>query len=189
MSTVSGAADAANEDNGKDQAKQREAFIAEALRIEIRHQSWADAQHLQGAWWRRWNTLITVVAATLAAASGGAGLASETFRTLAGIAALAAAGLAAMASAFGTSSRSVEAFESATRNQVLADFARAFRVTTAPFAPLADVRKKFDELIELRNETAPKSQLRLGVHALRAFRKAADGQVATPAARQAGSGG
>ncbi|MGH3715783.1 MAG: hypothetical protein ACRDT4_20345, partial [Micromonosporaceae bacterium] len=66
--------------------QQREVLIAQAALIETRHQQWADAQQLQAAWWRRWDTLLKASAAVLAAASGGAGLASERFRGAAGVA-------------------------------------------------------------------------------------------------------
>jgi len=163
--------DAHSDEPERDCAQQRTAFIDEAQQIENRHQSWAYWQRTQSAFWRRWNTVLMVTAAGLATASGGAGLASEEYRVLAAVAALVSAVLAAIANAFGASARSTESFDAAVRNQVLADCARSFRTSIAPFDPLRDARKKFDELIELRNATTSSSHLSLGRRALHRFRK------------------
>lgn len=157
-------------DEGDPQPEQREVLIAEAELMEARHQAWANAQTLQAAWWRRWDTVIKTSASVLAAAAGGAGLASAMFRSAAGVAALAAAVLSAMGGAFGSSARTEEYFGAATVNQTLADQARDFRTTIAPFAPMDQVQQRYAELCEKRDGVVSNAPLRLGVRAVRLFR-------------------
>ncbi|MGH3716296.1 MAG: hypothetical protein ACRDT4_22965, partial [Micromonosporaceae bacterium] len=86
------------------------------------------------------------------------------------VAALGAAVLGAMGGAFGSSNRSEEYFGSAAANQTLVDRARDFRTTVAPHQPLDEVRKRFTELCEERDNTVARSPLRLGVRATKLFR-------------------
>ncbi|HEX6354768.1 hypothetical protein [Actinophytocola sp.] len=144
---------------------QREAYISEARRIADRHQGWADAQRTQAAWWRRWNTWISATVAILAGVSGGVSLSSSNLGVIAGVAALSAAVLTGMASAFGSSARSEESFTAATANQVLADRAETFIAAIAPYEPLEDVRRAFDDLRVRQEEVTTNAHLKLGVRA------------------------
>jgi hypothetical protein len=148
----------------------RAAYLAEAAVIEECSQRNADAQNLQAAWWRRWNTLIAVSAALLASAAGASTLASGHYQVASGIAALLAGALSAAAVSLGSSSRSSVSYASAASNQTLADRAWVFRNTIAPFEPIEQVEAAFSGLCSQRDKLNVEAPLRLGVRALQKFR-------------------
>ncbi|PYC73336.1 hypothetical protein C7C45_06525 [Micromonospora arborensis] len=142
--------------------RERAGFIAEAELLEHRHATWAQLQLKQAAWWQRWNTLTTVSSAVLAGTSGAAGLASAKLVTAAAVAALMAAVLASVASSSGAARRSEVAFVAAAANQAFADQARAFRTTCALHQPLPEVRARFAELCQQRDQVVTNAALKLG---------------------------
>jgi hypothetical protein len=128
-------------------------------------------QRRQAAWWRRWNTVLTVTAAVLAALAGATGLATPAYRVLAGLAALGAAALSATASGLGASIRSNEYFSAAATNLKLAGHARVFRTTVAPYVPLDDAVRGFEALCSERDKAITDAPLKLGVLNLARFRR------------------
>ncbi|MBM7491923.1 hypothetical protein JOD64_003145 [Micromonospora luteifusca] len=159
---------------------ERAGFIAEAEFLEQRHVTWAALQLRQAAWWQRWNTLTTVSSAVLAGASGAAGLASAELVTAAAVAALMAAVLASVASSSGAARRSEVAFVSAAANQAFADQARTFRTTCALHQPLPEVRARFAELSQQRDQVVTSAALKLGRRPLSRYLARNAGPVHAP---------
>ena len=161
-----------SEENADTQLRRRAAFIDEARQIEHVAESWSKAQSSQGRWWRRTNTLLTVVASVIAAVAGGTILANSRYTVLAGVSALVAAALSAAASGLGAAGRSTEFYSAASANLKLAAHARVFRTTIVQYVPMEQATRSFDSLCDERDKVIADSPLKLGVWNMSRFDRA-----------------
>lgn len=143
-------------------SRRRAAFIEEAECIKQIARYSSGEQRWQAASWRRWNTLLTGAAAGLAALAGASGLAASTNRTFAGVAALVAGVLSAVSAALGSGSRSKEYYDAASMNLKLANSARVFCRTIAPYLPIEQAAREFTSLCEERDRVITEAPLKLG---------------------------
>ena len=131
--------------------ERRGAILQEAQRIEDWAEVWNSAYRRDAVTWRRINTFLVVTSALLAAIAAGTGLASLTTKTVAGLIALGSAAFSGAASALGASSRASQSQTTSAADSSLADDARKFVKTDAPYLDLTDVVTEWEGLCKKRD--------------------------------------
>jgi len=127
-------------------------LIVEAQAIERAAWVWSVLYRSEGRLWRRLNTGLIALAAILAAISSGAGFSQATTRAVAAAIAAAAAATAALGSALSAGTRASNAEAAATSDMALADAARAFYLTVAPYVTTEEAVAGFERLCAQRDQ-------------------------------------
>ena len=158
-STESGLSNSSHVQASGDTGLRREAIVAEARFIERTAFEWALTYRIESAWWRRLHTSLIVGAGILAAASAGTILGSLTTRLVSGLVALAAAGLSAIATALGAGGRASRYEVMVGADDALANAARVFVNTVAPFVSQDELLKEFSKLAAHRDRVIAEAEV------------------------------
>jgi len=144
--------------DGPPGADQRLAYMQEAHYIEKAAEIWSSVYRRETVRWRRYSMYLSLISAVAAAAAAGTGLTGDRPVAAASIA-LAASVMAAVSSTLGGAKRTEDEQKAAVANTVLADSARVFRTTSAPYEPMENVEKLFVKLCQQRDRVVADSPI------------------------------
>jgi hypothetical protein len=151
-----------------DDDKWREAIINESRQIQIAATIWSDEFRFRAAFFYSLSSYIALASAILATVAGALSLALSSI--WGGVLSLVAAVAAAVSSTLGPDKRTEQELASAIGNTTLADAARVFANTVAPFATREETLHSFSLLLAQRDEVVRKAPVE-GKQTLRKIRR------------------